>query len=69
MTHHDKKKTQKDLYYEASRKVSDVDCAMLDLLYGTNPITDEELSKLIKKRPNIYGRFAGYIGKRKKNYA
>ena len=53
----------------AERKTSEANQAMLGLLYGANPITDEELSKLINKRPNIYGRFAGYIGKRKKNYA
>ena len=48
----------------AERKTSEANQAMLGLLYGPNPITDEELAKLIEKRPHIYGRFAGYIGKR-----
>jgi hypothetical protein len=37
---------------------------MLDLLFGANPITDDELRALIAKRPHVYGRFAGYLGKR-----
>jgi hypothetical protein len=56
--------TQKDLYYAAERKAADLNKAMLDMLYGENPITDDELRKLIKKRPHIYGRFVGYLGKR-----
>jgi len=59
-----KKPSQKDMYYMAERKTSEANQAMLALLYGPNPITDEELAKLIEKRPHIYGRFAGYIGKR-----
>jgi hypothetical protein len=37
---------------------------MLELLYGQNPITDAELRALIAKRPAVYGRFEGYLGKR-----
>jgi hypothetical protein len=37
---------------------------MLELLFGSNPITDDELQTLIAKRPNVYGRFAKYLGKR-----
>lgn len=55
---------QKQLYYAAVRKQSERDQAMLDLLYGVNPITDDELRKLIEKRPGVYGRYAGYLGKR-----
>lgn len=49
---------------EAHDKIADANLAMLDLLYGTNPITDDELRALIERHPERYGRFAGYLGKR-----
>lgn len=58
---------QRQLYYQAERKAADLNLQMLEALYGPNPITDEELQTLINKRPHIYGRFAGYIGKRDDN--
>lgn len=58
------KPSQVQMFYSAERKSGELNRAMLDSLYGPNPITDEELRKLIEKRPNVYGRFAGYIGKR-----
>jgi hypothetical protein len=57
-------KTQAQMYYDAERKSASLNEAMLEALYGPNPITDEELAALIRKRPETYGRFAGYIGKR-----
>lgn len=56
--------TQEQHFWAAHRRISDANEAMMDLLYGPNPITDQELQKLIEKRPATYGRFAGYIGKR-----
>jgi hypothetical protein len=56
--------TQKQLYYAAEQKAANRNAAMLDLLYGLNPITDKELRSLIEKRPNIYGKYSGYLGKR-----
>ena len=56
--------TQQRMYYEAVRKLADRDIAMLEMLYGENPITDDELRALIAKRPQVYGRYEGYIGKR-----
>lgn len=57
-------KTQAQMYYDAERKSASLNEAMLEALYGANPLTDEELAALIRKRPEVYGRFAGYIGKR-----
>jgi hypothetical protein len=57
--------TQEQMYYASVRKQTETDLAMLDLLYGTNPITDDELRGLISKRPGVYGRYSGYLGKRK----
>lgn len=56
--------TQEQHFWAAHRRLADQNAVMLDLLFGPNPITDEELKKLIDKRPDRYGRFAGYIGKR-----
>ena len=56
--------TQAQMYYAAEKKAASLNEAMLDMLYGANPISDDELRKLIEKRPNVYGRFAGYLGKR-----
>jgi hypothetical protein len=38
---------------------------MLDLLFGKNPISDAELKKLIAKNPRVYGKYKGYLGKRR----
>lgn len=55
--------TQKQMSYAAERKAADRNQVMLDLLFGPNPITDDELRALIARRPEL-GIFAGYIGKR-----
>lgn len=48
----------------ADRKIAEANETMLELLFGENPIADDELRALIRKRPHVYGRFAGYLGKR-----
>jgi hypothetical protein len=57
-------KSQMHRFYKAHEAISDQNEVMLELLYGANPITDAELSKLIERNPGRYGRFAGYLGKR-----
>jgi hypothetical protein len=51
-------------FYQSSRAIAQANLLMLELLYGENPITDRELSRLIDRYPARYGRFAGYLGKR-----
>lgn len=46
-------------------RVADQNEVMMDLLHGPNPITDDELRRLIERRPGKYARFAGFLGKRK----
>jgi hypothetical protein len=58
------KKTQKEHFWTSHQQVSAGDQTMMDLLFGPNPITDDELRKLIAKRPSVYGRYANYLGKR-----
>jgi hypothetical protein len=57
--------TQIQKYYQAEYKSGQANMVMLELLYGPNPITDTELEALIAKRPHVYGKYAGYLGKRK----
>lgn len=61
---HFKPGTQSHAFYAAHDNTAGGNEVMLDLLFGSNPITDDELRALIAKRPATYGRFAGYLGKR-----
>lgn len=56
--------TQKDFFYRAGREIAERDIIALDLLFGHNPITDDELRKNIRRRPSLWGRYAGYLGAR-----
>lgn len=56
--------TQARAFYEAHDNIAGGNLVMLDLLFGPNPITDDELRSLIVKRPHVYGRFSGYLGTR-----
>ena len=55
-------KTQAQMYYDAERKSAELNNAFLELVCN-NEITNEDLRKLIEKRPERYGRFAGFVGK------
>jgi hypothetical protein len=55
---------QAHMYYTAFRRAADGNEVMLELLFGYNPITDDELRACIARRPHVYGRFAGYLGTR-----
>jgi hypothetical protein len=62
----DRERTQNQMFQHAHDRSAAGNTVMMDLLYGPNPITDDELRKLIAKRPEVYARFAGYLGKRGK---
>lgn len=59
-------RTQKQMFYDAGHQLAERDELMLSMLFGDNPITDDELKKLIAKRPEKYSRYQGYLGKRGK---
>ena len=59
-----RKPTQSDMFYRAGRAITAKHLTMLDLLFGPNPVTDDELRALIAKRPAVYGQYASYLGKR-----
>ena len=56
--------TQKQMYYAAERRCAELHEAMYEMLYGDNPITDNELVYLSEKYPHKYGRYAYYLGRR-----
>ena len=56
--------SQMHAFAAAHDQVADANETMLALLFGSNPITDDELRQLIAKRPAHYARFAGYLGTR-----
>lgn len=58
-------KTQLQYFYDSHKKIAALNEMFMELIkYGD--ITNEELKILIEKRPEIYGRFSGFIGKLKK---
>lgn len=57
-------KSQARAFAEAHDNIAGGNEVMGELLFGANPITDDELRRLIAKRPEHYERFTGYIGTR-----
>ena len=57
-------KSQHEHYEDSRSSLAAVNELMLEFLFGTNPITDDELLALIEKRPELYGHFRAYVGTR-----
>lgn len=57
--------TQRNHHDLATKRIAEKDKTMLDLLFGPNPITDDELRALIVQRPEVYSRYARFLGARK----
>ncbi|MGJ4953095.1 hypothetical protein [Bradyrhizobium sp. HKCCYLS20291] len=54
--------TQLQHYEVARRRLADADIAFMEMVaHPTNPMTREDLVKLIELRPDHYGRFAGWL--------
>lgn len=54
------------LYQEAERKLADANRAFMDMVNDpVNPLTNEDLERLIARWPERYGRFSGFLGKLK----
>jgi len=56
--------SQRDHFYKAGRIIAGGNETALELLFGFNPISDDELRAFIKRRPGVWSRFAGYLGTR-----
>jgi len=55
-------KQQVQMFYEEGRRIAEGNDAMMDLIRAGD-ITNGELQALIAKRPSVYGRFQGFVGK------
>ena len=59
-------KTQMQLYKEAERKLAEANQAFMDMVNDpVNPLTNDDLERLIARWPERYGRFSGFLGKLK----
>ena len=52
-------KTQRQMFYEASRHVADLNSCFLDIVAGG--LTYEELKINIERRPALWGRFSHWL--------
>ena len=52
---------QKDMLYEAQHRTAQRDLTFLDIMAGPNPLTQDELKKLVMKDPERYGRYISWI--------
>jgi len=52
------------MYYAAERRAAERDQAFMDLVrHPTNPLTREDLEANIRRRPALWGRYAGFLDK------
>ncbi len=59
-------KTQMQMYQEAERKLAEANEAFMDMVNDpVNPLTNDDLERLIARWPERYGRFSGFLGKLK----
>lgn len=57
-------KTQMQHWNESHRKVADANNAFMDMVKcESNPMTNQDLERLIARWPERYSRFAGFVGR------
>lgn len=57
-------KTQEQMYYQACKIDADINSTFLEMVNcKSNPMTKQDLQKLIKKRPALYSRFSNWMDK------
>ena len=52
---------QVQMFYQEQRKIGEGNDLMMEMIRNSE-ITNDELAALVKKRPEKYGRFAGFVG-------
>lgn len=57
-------KTQLQIFYEEDRKIGDGNELFMEMVRDGS-MTNQSLAAMIKRRPQKWGRFAGFIGKLK----
>ena len=57
-------RTQTQMFYEAQRKAGELNELFMEMINDpVAPMTNDELKALIAKRPEVYGKFSGFVGK------
>jgi len=57
-------KTQEQMFYEAQRAISDADMHFMDMVKcKENPLTNDDLVKLVDRFPERWERYSSFIGK------
>lgn len=57
-------KTQLQIFYEVDRMISECHELFMDMVRDGS-MTNQDLQKMVDRYPNMYSRFAGFIGKLK----
>jgi len=52
-------KTQKEMQRNAQRRIADRNRVFVDMMNSSNPLTNEEIDRLIEKRPDIWSSYKG----------
>ena len=52
-------KTQKEMFYAAGRKIAEGNDTFMDIMRGPNPLSREDVDRLIARNP-YWSRFAGF---------
>ncbi len=57
-------KTQYQMYREAEQKLFDANSVFMGMVkHPTNPLTNQDLERLIARFPARWERFSGFVGK------
>ena len=57
-------KSQLQLFWEEHHKIAELNNGIMEMINDpVNPLTNEDLEALIKRRPYVYGKFSGLVGK------
>lgn len=57
-------RAQRQMYEDARRRIASADRIFMEIMAGPNPLTPEELRRLIDKRPELWGRYERFAAPR-----
>lgn len=59
-------KSQVELFYQEARRIGEKHRFFMDMIKDpVNPLTNDDLSKMIKRWPERYSCYSGFLGKLK----
>jgi hypothetical protein len=55
---------QLQMFYREQRRIGEKDAIFMELIrHPTNPLTNDDLRKMVARWPDRYGKYAGFVGK------